>query len=201
MELFEYLKEQYFQNVNNGIIVEVGAAKPDFLSQSKSFKDIGWRTICIEPNPSFAQLHREIGNEIYEYACSYEDKDDVDFYVVDFGNDISFESFSSLGLEKLSSTSEFDKKPEPSIIKVNVRKLDSILKTAQVSKIDCLIVDVEGWELEVMRGFSINEYEPKVVVLECLCNLEEYHQYMQNLSYSFDRFDDTTGPNYIYFKP
>lgn len=70
------IREKYFPNYDyKGLIIEVGGATPEFLSMSKHFKDNGWRTIIIEPNPTFAQQHIEIGNEVYQFACSYEDKD------------------------------------------------------------------------------------------------------------------------------
>ena len=199
--LSNYLKNKFFSEIDTGIMVEVGSAGPEFLSQSKPFRDIGWRCICVEPNPKFAQMHRDVGNEIYEYACSYEDKSDVDFYVVDFSipNDVTFESFSSLGLEKLESLRDYDKKPNPFTIKVEVKKLDTILEEANVSKVDCVIIDVEGWEIEAMKGFTTSKYRPKIIVLECLHELEKYHEYMKSISYEFVKFDNTTGPNYVYF--
>jgi len=201
--LSNYLLDKFFNNKKDGIMVEVGAAGPEFLSQSKPFRDIGWRCICIEPNPKFAQMHRDVGNEIYEYACSYEDKDDVNFEMVTQpSNGITYESFSSLGIPdnivKISGYSGIECLNIEKI-KVNVRKLDTILEEAKVSKVDYVIVDVEGWELDVMKGFSIEKYKPKVVVLECIGDNELYHEYMNSINYKYDSSDNTTGPNLIYF--
>jgi len=92
--LSDYLKSKFFSEIIVGTMVEVGSAGPEFLSQSKPFRDIGWRCICIDPNPKFVKMHRDIGNEIYEYACSYEDKDSVDFEMVTQPiNGITYESF------------------------------------------------------------------------------------------------------------
>ena len=65
-----------------GVMIEVGGGTPEFLSMSKHFKDSRWRTIIIEPNLSFAQKHRDLGNEVYEYARASEDKTGVPFTVV-----------------------------------------------------------------------------------------------------------------------
>jgi FkbM family methyltransferase len=186
-------------------MVEVGAAGPNFLSQSKPFRDIGWRCICIEPNPEFTKMHRDIGNEIYEYACSYEDKDNVDFEMVTQPIDeITYESFSSLEVsDKIALFLGLSGgKNSLSIQNINVstRKLDTILEEAKVYKVNYVIVDVEGWELNVMKGFSTSKYKPKVIVLENLCpdTYQEYHDYMLSLGYVFDSFD---GHNLIYFNP
>lgn len=55
-------------------------------------------------------------------------------------------------------------------IAVNVRKLDTILAAhyPEVEEIDIVSVDVEGWELTVMRGLTFEKYRPKVVILENL---------------------------------
>jgi len=202
--LSNYLKTKFFSEIDTGIMVEVGSAGPEFLSQSKPFRDIGWRCICIDPNPEFAKMHRDIGNEIYEYACSYEDKNDVNFEMVTQPiNGITYESFSSIEVnERLALSGYSNGKKDLSIntIKVNVRKLDTILEEAKVSKIDYVIVDVEGWELNVMRGFTPSKYQPKVIVLEnaFIDTYQEFNAYMSDLGYEFDSFDDTTGPNLVY---
>lgn len=184
-------------------MVEVGASGPEFLSHSKFFRDDGWRTICIEPNPNFVELHKKNNNEIYEYACSNENKNDVDFIVVDLSesSSLSFESFSSLKIKNniLYGYKNFLTESKLKKIKVNVRTLDFILEEAKVFKLDCVIIDVEGWEIEVMKGFTTSKYKPKVIVLECMTNFKMYHQYMESINYQFDKLDDTNGPNYIYF--
>lgn len=203
--LANYLKTKFFSEINNGVMVEVGSAGPEFLSQSKPFRDIGWRCICIDPNPKFAQMHRDIGNEMYEYACSYEDKDDVNFEMVTQPiNGITYESFSSIEVsERLALTGYSNGKKDLSIntIKVNVRKLDTILEEAKVLKVDYVSVDVEGWELNVMKGFTTSKYQPKIIVLEnAFSNTHhEFNTYMSNYEYEFDSFDQTTGPNLVYY--
>jgi FkbM family methyltransferase len=203
--IHSYLKNKFFNGIDSGIMVEVGSAGPEFLSQSKPFRDIGWRCICIDPNPEFVKMHRDVGNEIYEYACSYEDRDSVNFEMVTQPiNGITYESFSSIEVsERLALTGYSNGKKDLSIntIKVNVRKLDTILKEAKVSKVDYVIVDVEGWELNVMEGFTSSKYQPKVIVLENAFadTYQEFNTYMTNLGYEFDSFDDTTGPNLVYF--
>jgi hypothetical protein len=45
------VREHFFSDPNyRGIVIEVGAAKPDYLSISASFRRSGWHTLAIEPN-------------------------------------------------------------------------------------------------------------------------------------------------------
>ena len=54
--------------------------------------------------------------------------------------------------------------------KIKTDTLDNIIKQSKLSikKIDFLTIDVEGNELNVLRGFDLNKYEPKVIVLELI---------------------------------
>lgn len=188
-------------------IVEVGAARPDYLSISASFRKAGWKVIAIEPNPAFCEAHRAQGLDVLQYACSDENKDDVDFFVVDslganyMGGHVSNESFSSLGIngkfeEQFNTVRE---NTTTNVIKVSVRTLDTILAQHEpnLKSIDILAVDVEGWELKVMRGFSVEKYHPKVVILENNFDDTDCRTYMSGKGYDFyERLE----PNDIYVR-
>ena len=198
----DYIFNNFFHDKGQGIMVDVGAAGPEFISQSKYFRDLGWRCICFEPNPIFAQMHRDVNNEIYEYACSDYNADDVDFEIVTFvgHGTLTSESFSSLNTQVLSYVNDFNSKPKSKIIKVIVKTLDVILEESQVSEIDYIIIDVEGWELNVLKGFSVNRWNPKVIVLECLGDRSEIDVYMASIKYRFDCALVDSGPNLIYVR-
>jgi FkbM family methyltransferase len=184
----EYIRNTFFPDYNKlGVVIEVGAATPEFISMSRHFKINNWKTIVVEPNPIFANQHRMMGNEIYEYACSFEDKDNVDFTVVhqEGQNNITDHSFSSFYIkdEYVTGIQNFLDTLPKTIIKVKQRTLDYILKEANIQNIDFLSVDVEGWEIEVMKGLTT--IKAKVVVLENIFNNPEYKKYMESVGYKF----------------
>jgi FkbM family methyltransferase len=189
------------------VIVEVGAARPDYLSISASFRALGWKVVAIEPNPAFCAAHKAMGFDVLQYACSDEDRNQVDFYVVDsldteyLGGKVSNESFSSLGIngqfgELLDTVRD---KVTTKTIKVDVRKLETILAqhAPKLKKIDILAVDVEGWELNVVRGFSLEKYQPKIVILENNFNTTDCATYMEKHGY---RIWKHLAPNDIYLR-
>jgi FkbM family methyltransferase len=186
------LRDSYFSDTEyKGTFVEVGGATPDFLSMSKHFRESGWRTIVIEPNPNFSQMHRDVGNEIYEFACSYEDKDDVDFTVVKqdvitSSGVITDHSFSSLEVkdEYIKKTGFKLTDSNTKKIKVNVRKLQTILSEIKIEKVDILSIDVEGWELEVMKGIDTNLIKCRYIVLENLYDNISYSDYMTSIGFN-----------------
>lgn len=190
----KFVRNKFFPDYcYRGTFVEVGGATPEYLSMSKHFRDTGWRCIVIEPNPTFASFHREAGNEIVECACSFEDLDSADFKIVNWLNvekvtlqNLSEHSFSSLEpkreyLEKNNYKSLQELKHRT--VQVRVRTLKSILQELQISKIDILSVDVEGWELEVLGGLDLARHRPKIIILEDYLNKVEYGNYMRKFDY------------------
>lgn len=199
------IREKYFPDFTyRGIMVEVGAATPVFLSMSKHFKDTGWRCICIEPNPKYVEMHKKVQNEVYQFACSNTDQDNIDFQVVSFSDQydsyqITDHSYSSLKIKEhylVHGNKTIDQLPIKTI-KVNVRKLNTLLSELDIKLIDILSVDTEGWELEVMEGFDSNAYQPEIIVLENWTNSPDYTKYMKSIGY---KMDQQIEHNFIYKK-
>jgi FkbM family methyltransferase len=189
--------ENYFLN-KVGVMVEVGCADPIIYSMSKLFRDKGWRCIGVEPNPFFTNKHRMLGNEVYEYAVSTQNATDVDFFMVNdygHGHTMTYESFSALKIhegyiEKHSMPQNIE------VIKVKTKTLQDILEQdAKIDHIDFLSVDVEGYELDVIRSLDLTKYKPSVIVLENYLYDANYNTFMQELGYALIQ---TIEYNYIY---
>jgi FkbM family methyltransferase len=201
----EAVRKRFFPRQRSGVLVEVGAAHPAYLSLSALYRDLGWRVVAVEPNPEFCELHRTRGHEILQFACGDHDEDDVEFSVVDShgaeygGGNVSYESFSSLGI-KGSYAGLIGPSLSISTIKVNLRRLDTLLAeyAPAVERIDLVAVDVEGWELEVLDGFDLARFKPRVLIIENLFAEQRYQTYMRNRGYELWRH---IAPNDIYVIP
>ena len=66
-----------------------------------------------------------------------------------------------------------------------------------LGRIDILSVDVEGWELEVLRGLTLAKYKPRVMIIENLFDLEEHRTYMAGEGYVLWRH---LAPNDVYVR-
>ena len=138
--------------------------------------------MSIEPNPVLAQEFDKRGFECLRYACCEEDKGQVNFSVSD--NEVSWSSFTiSQGLGPV-------RHPWPGVIfrtiSVEALTLNTIMKRhyPKISSIDVLSIDTEGWELEVLAGFDLAKFSPKVVILEDLTlSLSRYSAHMEELGY------------------
>ena len=75
--------------------------------------------------------------------------------------------------------------------------MDTLLEDLKIEKIDYLSIDVEGWEIDVMKGFSPEKYSPKIIVLENIGHSSKYSDYMNSIGFILD---SSYSHNQIYIK-
>ena len=193
--LDKYIREKYFSDFEKkGIMVEVGAGTPQHISVSKHFRDNGWRCICVEPNPKFIEAHKKLGNEIYQYACS--NKNEMgEFTIVHLP---TWHKPKNDGLSCSAIEPKYAVPTEAKIekIKVEIVTLTSLLEKLEITQIDFVSVDTEGWEKEVIEGLDLQKYQPKVIVMENLLDIS-YVNFMNTLGYEYDNKIEF---NEIYYK-
>jgi len=140
-----------------GYACDVGANDGVFNSNTLALEEKGWLILCVEANPLLEELGRARRKLWRSVAIGDRDMDDVVFHIC--GPMANWASRSSLGLRDGGG-------PADQTAFVSVRRLDRILKEAGFPRLDLLTVDVENWEREVMAGFSVERWKPKVIVLE-----------------------------------
>lgn len=194
--------ERFFPAANYvGVFVDVGAARPDYLSISAYYRNLGWRVIAIEPNPEFYEMHRLRGHEVYPFACGDRNEDDVDFVLVNShgtkynDGEVSFESFSSLAIKDSYAALKPDL--DTTTIKTKLRRLSTLFQQdiPDVNQIDILSADVEGWELEVLAGLDPSSPRPRVMIIENLFDDEGYRSFLEKRDYLLWK---KIAPNEIY---
>jgi FkbM family methyltransferase len=178
LEIDKFILESFFKDYK-GIMIEIGAGPTTSFSMSKAFRERGWRAICVDANPYYVNLHKSEGNEVYHYALSNEILKNQDFEIINPDTPCQLAG-SSIKLRNANLINSPKK-----IIKVDIITLDWLLELLSVDKLDYISIDVEGWELEVMKGFNAQKYNPKVIVLENFLNEDSYIKYMNSIGYSF----------------
>lgn len=165
--------EKYL-NYDNGFFIEVGGA--DGFTQSNTWhleKFKGWKGILVEPNTDAYYVCKEArkNSKVFNYALVSSDFKDQSIKMIhrnvyegDPGLMTTPEDSplrqDAVWMSKKTdtdSTSEFT---------VPAKTLDSILEEEQVQYVDFFSLDVEGYEKEVLSGFSIEKYMPKVLLIE-----------------------------------
>jgi hypothetical protein len=80
------------------------------------------------------------------------------------------------------------------VIDVPVRTLDDILREADApASIDFVSIDVEGHEVEVLRGFDLNHWRPRLILIEDHVTDLGTHRSLTNAGYSLIRRTGLNG--------
>jgi FkbM family methyltransferase len=167
---------------NGGVYVEAGAH--DGVSQSNTLllNNIQWSGLLIEPSPiSFEKLKFNRPNDMLANVALV-GSDGITMIRGTFGegslmSSADVELMSRTPKEKRSYIAELIHRfPNNRISKglrntslvttqVPAKTFDMVLHEYKVTKIDILILDVEGFELEALRGFGFHP-KPRVVIIE-----------------------------------
>jgi FkbM family methyltransferase len=168
--------QAFFNGIKNGVFVDVGANDPFIESQSYHLEQLGWNGLLIEPLPNMCALLREHRTStVVPYACSSKENHKKILPLISFGVCSTLES-------KLIHTN----KVKQDVIHIETRTLDSILEENNIEvNFDLLSIDVEGHEIELFKGFDIQRWKPKLVLLEDHVTSQDKHKFMITNGYKF----------------
>lgn len=157
----DVLLERIFAGRRDGTFVEVGANDGITFSTTKRFEDLGWTCILVEPAPTLCkQIRRNRRSMLYECAASSE-AGVVDFHYVEDGS-----LYSSVEVDSTMRHLVEGRRLSVVSIKVPKRRLDDVLEDSGIRAVDFLTIDVEGHELEALKGLTLERWSPKVVIVE-----------------------------------
>lgn len=184
-----------YLNYKNGFFIECGAN--DGVSQSNTLlleQNLGWTGLLIEPGLSNYNKCRSARPncivENYALVSKEYQKDEIE------GN---FDNCSHNGLmnsinlypdyfdvEMIFWANKFRHENQSNPTKVNCCTLQYLLDKHNITKVDFFSLDVEGYEIEVLKGFDFNKIRPRYILIETTSS--EYYRdivetYMINKQY------------------
>ena len=149
------LKLKNYLNFQDGFYIEAGANDGVRQSNTKIFEELfGWKGILIEP--SISAYHECLINrpESIVINCALTDSDDIKSINGDFDGNL------------MSSIGGIRRGNKYNTIDVLSRTLTSILDEYNINNVDFISLDVEGYELSVLKGFDMNRWKPKYILIE-----------------------------------
>lgn len=177
--------EQYF-NYRNGFFIEVGANDGFTFSNTYYFEQFkGWKGILVEGIPELYQQCLLERPKAKIFNCALVSSDFSESYVtMQYSNMMSL--VEGALKSKKAEENHVQKGVIPYKIKVPARTLTSILDECEVNEIDFFSLDVEGYELNVLKGLDFNKYRPKYMLIEARFK-EEIDNYISDLYVEIDQ--------------
>ena len=153
--------KSYFSELNEGFYIDIGCNQPKINSLTYLLFKKGWKGMnfdisrrCIDLykvfrngdtnlNISVGSVEKQVNSFIFYENCTMNTVDE------------SFKNYTSKSVNK-----------DPEVKKIYQKTLNQILIDNNIKRIDYLNIDVEGYEMNVLKGFSLSQYKPKLVSIE-----------------------------------
>jgi FkbM family methyltransferase len=154
------------EGIQAGVFVEAGAYDGMNLSTTYALEQAGWRGLLVEPNEQNAKLSRErrLNSKVENCALgNMEATGFIEFTLAesDEGSPLSYVESDQKHIERCKQAD-----CRISTHKVAFTNLSSLLEKNGFERVDFLSLDVEGMELDVLRGFQIQKYNPRLAMIE-----------------------------------
>lgn len=155
-----FIFKRYFEgHGRTGVYVDVGANEPVENSNTCYFdRVLGWRGVAVEPLNRFSESWaRERSAKLLAVAATESRK------VLRFEEVISDEGtpFSSV-LGNSSKNGTLERRT----IEVQGERLDTLLIEEGLLTVDVMSIDVEGHEMEVLKGLDLSKIKVSVLIIE-----------------------------------
>jgi FkbM family methyltransferase len=167
------LYDRVFGRRDHGYFVEVGAFDGETYSNTSFLADLGWVGLMIEPVPEFADraAERHRSNRGAKLLCAAgSSAGTVDLYMAGPLTTADGRTLTDCWPRAWTE----DRLSEVQITVPKMRLDDILIENAAPVGFDLLVIDVEGYEREVLDGFDLARWRPALMIVE----LADYHPYI-----------------------
>jgi FkbM family methyltransferase len=173
-QAYEFAEKELISFIKPEVAIDVGAHLGSFTLLLAKYAKV---VVAVEPDPRAVRMlasnisaNRLSNVIVFPYACSSSDDREL-----------------SLKLKR-GGTSSIVQSPDGDVT-VRAIKVDTIVEALRLEKVSFLKVDVEGHELEVLRGAqnTLSKYRPILLVELWPENAREAEIFLQKLRYSLAR--------------
>ena len=153
--------QNYFANQSDGFYIDVGCNQPKKNSLTFQLFKKGWKGINVDISERCIELYNYFRKQDINLNISLGSKEkNVDAYI--FYDNCTMNTVDSKFKEHTrNSVNKF-----PEVKKIKQSTLNKIISDFGITKIDYLNIDVEGHEMDVLKGFDIRKIMPTLVSVE-----------------------------------
>ena len=147
----------------DGVFVNVGAHNGVKYDVCYPLVQANWSGLQIEPNPAMVDILRR---NMHDYdkvkilECAASNKNGKGIIYID-----TVHSGNASTLSNYYATHVY---PSKNKLEIEVKTLDTVLSEENITKyFDVLSIDAEGHETSILSKFTIQEWMPHLVIIEC----------------------------------
>jgi len=191
----------HFPQGYTGYAAELGASDGLYLSNTHDLEQAGWQVLCIEPNKEYYDVLVTNRKLTLNCACAAACADDQSLTVYRriLEDGTKGEPISALDhLEPEFITTFCPTAVVESIYMVPVKTLDWCLEHVQFPQLDYLSLDVDGRELDILKGLDVNRWNVKVAVVENPFNDINIRRYFKDAGF---KLVAATHINHVWARP
>jgi FkbM family methyltransferase len=167
-------KLEKYLDFRGGTFIEAGAN--DGIAQSNTYfleKKLGWKGLLVEPVPRYFRMCRRARTAItVNNALGPLEKDGEDLEILAGGLmslpvsvDARFLHGRSVQEHAAFGAREYGARAAQTV-RTRIRALSALIDEAGLGKIDFFSLDVEGFELEVLKGLDMSRHRPGLMLIE-----------------------------------
>ncbi len=187
---YEPWMSDYLRPIGGDVFIDVGAAIGRYaLSLAKAVGENGL-VVAIEPNPqNYEALLRGIHLNGFENIVALK--------IAAWNINCKMKMF----LSHRSGWHSVKRNWRLSYIEVEAKTLDKVVKELNANRVDWIKIDVEGAEVEVLKGLkkTLSKWHPKIIVEVINENRKTFLDFMTKLPYKVTFIEGSKEKNSCYF--
>jgi FkbM family methyltransferase len=167
-------KLEKYLDFRGGTFIEAGAN--DGIAQSNSYfleNKYGWNGLLVEPVPKYYRMCRR-ARDVHVVNCGLGpfEEDGKELEILSGGlmslplkvdekllHGRSVQQHASIGAREFGGTA-------PELVRTRIRALSNLLDDVGIANVDFFSLDVEGFELEVLKGLDMVRHAPRYLLIE-----------------------------------
>jgi FkbM family methyltransferase len=196
----EYLDKVIFKGKSNGIFIDIGAHDGISLSNTYYFeKNLNWTGLCIEPHKDVFTLLKKNRNCYLENVAISDSEKNVKYLKISGAPEMLsglVDNYDPRHIERITNET-INNGGSIDIVDMKCVSLNSLLEKYNINHIDYMSIDVEGAELDILKGINFNKYDINYITIEDNYpdSSSEWHNLLKKNNY---KAIQVLGHDYVY---
>jgi FkbM family methyltransferase len=166
--VYDLFKDLSIQNIS---YLDIGANNPQYISNTYLFYEKGFRGVLIEPNSALCEKLKTVRplDTVLNIGIGIDENiKEADFYLFPDEAD----GLSTFSLEEARHWEEVGmggtKFKIERVVKMPLLNVNHVIANNFTECPDFISIDVEGWDLKILKTFDFEKYSPAVFCVETL---------------------------------